>query len=164
MTLVEQLMSQPAIACHRRDTLMVAAALMLEHDCGAIPITVDDNRLVGILTDRDVCMAAYTESMSLRHIPVSDVMRREVVRCNPGDTIRHAAQLMRQARIRRLPVVDEEERVVGLLSLTDLVRESAHRLLVRDALSASDLVATLAEVSRPRRPVAMIEHPLHWLF
>jgi CBS domain-containing protein len=157
MTRVERLMNQPAIVCSARDSVMVPAALMLEHDCGVIPVVDLNDELSGIITDRDVCMAAYTEAMSLRHIAVSDVMQREVVRCSPRDTIRSATRLMEQARVRRLPVVDEDNHVVGVLSLADLVRESAHRLVVRGALSPRDVVSTLAQASRSRRSVPVIE-------
>lgn len=122
---VEQLMSQPVSRCRPTDSLAAAARLMWDHDCGALPVVAEDDRLVGMITDRDVCMAAYTRGERLADITVANAMAREVYTCGPDSSVEAAEQLMRRKRIRRLPVVRDGDHVVGVISVTDLEREAA---------------------------------------
>ena len=144
---VEQIMSQPAVACRVHDTLNTAAQLMWEHDCGAIPIMGDDDRIVGIVTDRDICMAAYTQGRPLYAIPVRDAMAKEVFTCRPDDSVLDAEHLMGEKQIRRLPVLDGAGQLVGMLSVGDIARElgaSRRKGVVRE------LVQSLASICTPR--------------
>ena len=79
----ENLMSHPIVSCHVNDSLNVAAQLMWDHDCGAVAIVNDDGKLVGMVTDRDVCMAAYTQGRSLDAILVNSAMSKRVVFARP---------------------------------------------------------------------------------
>jgi CBS domain-containing protein len=124
---VQELMSQPVITCGPGDTLNRVAQLMWEHDCGAIPVTDEDGKVVGIITDRDVCMAAYTQGLPLQAIRVTTVIAREVFSCHPQDSVDDAERLMADKQIRRVPVLDGADRPVGLLSLNDIARESGSR-------------------------------------
>jgi CBS domain-containing protein len=120
---VEQVMSRNVKTCLPKDTLNRAAELMWENDCGCVPVVDDDGRAVGMITDRDVCMAAYTQGGALDRLRVESAMARELRSCRPTDTILEAEHVMRAAQVRRLPVVDQEGRIIGLLSLNDLARE-----------------------------------------
>lgn len=122
---VKELMSSPAVTCRPDHTLDTAARLMWEHDCGAIPVVNRENVLVGMVTDRDICMAAYTQAMPLHDIEVATAMAKQVFFANPTDTLDTAEQLMRDVRVRRLPVVDNKGRPIGLLSLNDIARHAA---------------------------------------
>jgi CBS domain-containing protein len=125
---VEQLMSRTVKTCVPSDHLDRAASLMWDYDCGALPIVSDDGdagRVVGVLTDRDICMAAYTQGRTLRDIPVASAMARHVCTCRPTDTIAVALRVMETNQVHRLPVVDGDEHLVGMLSLADLWREAA---------------------------------------
>ena len=75
---VRQLMNQPAVTCSPRDTLHRAAGLMWEHDCGALPVVDDNGHIAGMITDRDICMAAYTQGRPLHAVPVNEIMSRTV--------------------------------------------------------------------------------------
>jgi CBS domain-containing protein len=86
-----------------------------------------------MITDRDICMAAQIQSRSLEELWVRDAMTKVVYACNPGDSLVDAQAIMQEARVRRLPVVDKFERVLGVVSLADLARETERQ---RDALSA----------------------------
>jgi CBS domain-containing protein len=143
---VQEIMSRPAVWCRPRDTLNNAAQLMWEHDCGSIPVVDDDGSIIGMVTDRDICMAAYTQGAALSAIPVSDAMAKRVFRCRATDSVGAAERLMADHQIRRLPVVDAEERLVGVLSLNDIARWAASS---RGA-NGTELVQTLAAVCRPR--------------
>jgi CBS domain-containing protein len=148
---VRDIMSKPVITCAPHDTLADAAGLMWDNECGALPV-VEHGRLVGIITDRDVCMAAYNEGRLLVDIPVQRAMAAELVaKCKPGDTVTHAERLMSAHQVRRLPVVDEDGAAVGLLSLDDLARvargERGHR---KHEVRSAEIVDTLAAVAERR--------------
>lgn len=119
---VEQFMSQPVVTCHPSDALSRPAQLMWEHDCGAVPVVQDDGTLAGIVTDRDICMAAYTQGVSLHAIPTSTAMAKRVFSCHADDGIEVAERLMMDKQVRRIPVVDGDGRPIGIISLGDIVR------------------------------------------
>ncbi len=144
MTHVEQLMNQPAVTCRPTDTLTVAAGLMWDNDCGAVPVVGDDGAVVGMITDRDICMAAYSSGQCLGDVPVSRAMARHVFSCRPDDSIDRAEQIMSDKQVRRLPVVDEAGRPVGVLSMNDLARHTA------SARTRNGVLQTLAAISAPR--------------
>jgi CBS domain-containing protein len=147
---VNQLMTSSPRACRPDDHLDAAARIMWDADCGAVPVIDTEQRVVGIVTDRDACMAAYTQGRPLASIPVSDAMATQLFTCHENDDIAEAERLMREAQVRRLPVVDEQGRLVGLLSLNDLAREASHNGKSRGAPEPEDLAATLAAICTPR--------------
>ena len=146
---IDQLMSKPVITCSIDDHLHTAAQLMWEHDCGAIPVVNTEGRLVGIVTDRDICMAAYTQGSAPHAIPVSTAMTRDVRSCRAGDSIGIAEQLMREGQVRRIPIVDDEDHPLGLVSLHDITRKVA-RAKKRNGAPDRDVVDTLAAICEPR--------------
>ena len=133
---VEQIMNRDVKTCRPQDSLNKAAQIMWEEPCGAVPVVNDQRRPIGLLTDRDICMAAYTQGRPLKEMRVEIAMSHKVVSCTTEDELGSAAQLMRQKRTRRLPVIDRDGALVGLLSLDDLACEAARSLRggVNDAL------------------------------
>lgn len=125
---VEQIMTRDVKSCGLQDSLNTAAQLMWEERCGALPVVDGQRRPIGFLTDRDICMAAYTQGKPLAQIRVETAMSRKVVTCSAEDELDSAAQLMRQSRTRRLPVVNPDGTLAGLLSLDDLACEAARSL------------------------------------
>jgi CBS domain-containing protein len=125
---VEKIMNRKVKACHPHDSLNDAARIMWDEPCGAVPVVDEQSRPIGFLTDRDVCMAAYTQGKPLAALQVEGAMARNVVSCSADDDLRSAAQVMRKHRVRRLPVVDRNGALLGLLSLDDLAREAARNL------------------------------------
>ena len=121
---VSDLMTKDVRACHQHDSLNRAAQIMWEKDCGAVPVVDSDAKVIGMLTDRDICMAAYTQGIRLADRSIASVMSQNVCVCNPDDNISAAAERMRERQIRRLPVVDEEGCLVGILSVSDIARET----------------------------------------
>jgi CBS-domain-containing membrane protein len=151
MTRVEDIMSKEVFRCYGDDSLSTAAQLMWEHDCGCIPVVDGLLHVVGIITDRDVCMAAYTQGRGLSEIPVSSVCTREVRTCRKDEPLTLAEEAMAQAQVRRLPVVDEDGALVGLLSLSDLAQHLKFVSSSRNgALGPRNLSTVLEAVSRPR--------------
>jgi CBS domain-containing protein len=145
---IRKIMSTPSVTCREGETLNRAAQLMWEHDCGAIPVTDDAGKLVGMVTDRDVCMAAYTKGRTLLDIPVAEAMTTQVYSCSPDESIETAEMLMRDHQIRRVPIVDKAGRLAGLLSVSDVARYAAS---VGDTDGpVREFVKTSAAISRPR--------------
>lgn len=151
---VKDRMSKAAVCCRPDDTLATAARIMWEHDCGAVPVVDERGCLVGIVTDRDACMASYTRGLRLDEIPVHTTMSRKVWSCRPEDSLQSAELLLRSHQVRRLPVVDANNRVVGVLSSNDLIRGIATQSGPARAQGADHLVATLAALSAPRQLAA----------
>lgn len=156
---VEQLMTHEVKTCSESDTLNRAAELMWESDCGCIPIISSngDGKVIGIVTDRDIAMAAYTQGKQLWAIPVAEAMARKVIACHASDGVSQAEALMRDNQVRRLPVLDQNEHLVGILSLNDVAREAQREVSAgKRAEVTEDAVAeTLAFVCQPRTPHQM---------
>lgn len=125
---VDQIMNRDVKACYPQDPLNKAAQIMWEEPCGAVPVVDELSRPIGFLTDRDICMAAYTQGKPLQELRVETAMAKKVVACRADDDLAAAAELMRQHRTRRLPVIDRDGVLVGLLSLDDLACEAARTL------------------------------------
>lgn len=99
-----------------------AARFMLQADAGSIPVT-DGERLVGMITDRDIAVRGVALGYGPETL-VSDLMTSGVVSAHADDAIEEAARKMSEAQVRRLPVIDDQERLVGIVSLGDLARET----------------------------------------
>lgn len=150
---VSELMSPDVRTCTTRSTLDVAAQMMWEGDCGCVLVVDDERRVVGILTDRDICMAGFTQGKRYADIPVSTAMAIEVFTVNETDSIETAEMLMREKQIRRLPVVDGLGRLRGVLSLNDLARNARARGNAKnDGLTATAITQTLCAICAPRAP------------
>jgi CBS domain-containing protein len=148
----EQIMTGSPVACRPEDALTEAARIMWQHDCGCVPVVCNDGRLCGLITDRDICMAAYLQGRPLAAIRVDDVMARHVTACAPQDSLQEVARAMREARVRRIPVVEDDGVLVGIVSLADLALEPERRGDARTQSAArKQVVATLASIVRPRR-------------
>ena len=145
---IQELMTKPAVTCSQDDSLNTAARLMWEHDCGSLPVLGDDGKVVGVLTDRDVCMAAYTQGRPLSAIRAATAMARQVYSCRSNEAIEAAEELMADKHIRRLPVVDAEGHPVGVLSLNDLARAVASA--GKEDGAQRGLVRTMAAICEPR--------------
>lgn len=147
MKCVADIMSTEVASCHMHETMNRAAQLMWEHDCGCIPIVDDGSRVVGIITDRDICMAAYTQGKALTELPVSLACSRDVQTCRTIDSLANAEELMVNAQVHRLPVVDPTGVLVGMVSMSDLAH---HKRSVADRLVQRTLARALEAITRRR--------------
>jgi CBS-domain-containing membrane protein len=153
---VSQIMNRSVETVRPDDSLACAAQKMWDHDVGCLPVVGPGGVVAGMITDRDVCMGAYTQGRRLDEIRVSTAMSRDVFTCSASDGIIEAEETMRSRQVRRLPVIDEAGMLVGIVSLNDLARE-AEREVGRRAreVSAQEVTATLAAVCAPRRPTGL---------
>lgn len=145
---VNELMSREPRAVRIGDRGDAAARVLWEADCGIAPVVDAAGVLVGVVTDRDLCMASYTQGRSLGEIPVTKVMVSTLRTCRPDDTVAAAMATMQQAQVHRLPVVDARNLLVGMLSTNDLVRTANGRPA---ALDSGSVMKCLAAIGAPRR-------------
>jgi CBS domain-containing protein len=149
---VRTIMRPAPSSCSPDDTLNRAAQIMWDRNVGVVPVVDETGRLVGILTDRDICMAAYTRGLPTQAMSVASAMATNVYPCSPEDSIGHVASVMAERQIRRVPVL-EAGRLAGIVSLGDIARFVATRDRGKSSACLA-LTLTLAAVSaeRPREP------------
>jgi CBS domain-containing protein len=110
-------------------TVKAVANAMLEQDIGAVPVGEND-RLIGMVTDRDIVLRAVANGKDVSALTARDVMTEGIIWCRDSDDLSHAANLMQSKHVRRLPVIDKNKRMVGILSLGDLSHAGTERTVV----------------------------------
>jgi CBS domain-containing protein len=147
--LVSEIMTAKVRSCLVTDTLERVAQLMWDADVGALPVLADFGRPVAMVTDRDVCMAAYLTGRQLRDISVMTAASRHLYQVGASDTVERAQAVMKMHRVRRLPVVNRGEHLDGIVTVGDLVRHASRSLGQSDPLHPDQLTQALAEILRP---------------
>jgi len=149
---VREVMAPKATFCGPESTLEEAAFLMNKHNCGFLPVVGDGGNVIGVVTDRDVCIALGTRNRKPSDVRVWDVMPHKLFTCMEGDDVHCALKTLRSAKIRRLPVVDRDGALVGVLSIDDVVLKAREHLLRKD-ISYSDVENTYKAIrGRPVTP------------
>jgi CBS domain-containing protein len=110
------------------------AKKMREHDIGAVPVGEDD-RLVGMVTDRDITIRAVAGNRDISKLAVRDVMTSGIIYCRDAEEVDDAVRIMESKQIRRLPVIDENKRMVGIVALGD-ISHAASRDLAAEVMKA----------------------------
>jgi CBS domain-containing protein len=118
---VHDIMTEPVVTCTPQMTLSAAARLMRDADYGTLPVVDAEGHVIGILTDRDVCLAIAGSARNAAHIAVHEVMTRKLVTVIVTDSIHMALMAMKRAHVRRLPVLDTFGHLKGILSIEDVV-------------------------------------------
>ena len=137
MTQVSEAMSRDVRTISPDDSVVAAAQAMEELDIGVLPVC-DGEQLVGIVTDRDIVIRGVAQECPLEETTVMDVMSEDTICCFEDDAIEDVQEKMRDAQIRRVPVVDKDRHMVGMLSLADLASRSTPR----------EVGETLADISQ----------------
>jgi CBS domain-containing protein len=119
MKVKEILTANPKV-CTRTTNLAEAASFMWDYDCGILPVVGDEGKVVGLITDRDICIAGATKNRNLSNIAVEETMTGKVYSCAPEDDVYKALDTMRQRKVRRLPVIAPDGTLEGILSLNDV--------------------------------------------
>jgi CBS domain-containing protein len=142
MTISEVMTRNPAF-CAPSSSAQTAALVMQQKDTGILPVTEDafSRKLVGVVTDRDLCLAVLVRGRDPAHVWVQECMAREPVTCFLNEEVGAALRRMQEHRIRRIPVVDEAGDLKGIVSLADLVSQRA--------ISAAELFETLEKICKP---------------
>ena len=136
---VKEIMTPNAKAIWLTESLADAAQLMWENDCGVLPIIKDGRKVIGMITDRDICMAAAMRDKNPSGVSVEEVMTGLVYSVNPEDKIDQVLKVMQEHKIRRLPVVNAEGELEGMLSMNDVV---IHARGKGDSIAYGDVVKT----------------------
>ncbi|RPI84594.1 MAG: CBS domain-containing protein [Chloroflexi bacterium] len=139
---IKDIMTSDPHVVSPNETVSHAAKLMKELNVGSLPVC-DGSRLVGMITDRDITTRSTAQGSNPQNIMVSEVMTPKIRYCFEDQDISEAARLMQDEQIRRLPVLDRQKQLVGILSLGDLSVDAD-----MDTLSGK----TLEEISKPSRP------------
>ncbi len=126
------IMTKQVITVESDQSLHQAAQLMRDNDIGALPV-IKDGKIVGIITDRDIVVRAIAENLSLQ-TKVEQVMTKEVFSVREDEFVFNAIRKMGDKQIRRLPVLDDDENLVGIISLADVALETEDDLEVIEAL------------------------------
>lgn len=124
---VKDLMTPKPLSCTVGTNLAAVAKLMWDADCGVLPVTDFGGIVTGIITDRDICIAVAAEDRPARQILAGAVAVKTVYTCHPDDDVLGALQTMKEQRVRRLPVVDEYDALVGMLSWSDAALSAGRR-------------------------------------
>ncbi|MFL6734870.1 MAG: CBS domain-containing protein [Sphingomicrobium sp.] len=119
---ISEVMTRDVATVSTNQTAQEAASFMLKGDAGSIPV-VDGDRLIGMITDRDIAVRGVAQGRG-PDTPVSELMSTGLICAREDDDIEEVAARMSEAQVRRLPVIDGSEKLVGIVSLGDLTRES----------------------------------------
>jgi CBS domain-containing protein len=147
--LVRELMKTPAATCATSDTIADAAHLMHDRRCGFVPVIDPRGGVVGVVTDRDVCLVVGDKHRAMTHVSVQDAMSRPIFSCYADDTVKVALATMARRHVRRLPVLDRTGRLQGVLSLDDIIQASSRR----GTPGADDILSALVGITAPAQVV-----------
>ena len=150
---VKEVMTNDVAACRADMNLAEATALMWEKDCGVLPVVAAEGEITGMLTDRDICIALGTRNVRSSDINVADVLQDHVLSCKPSDDVHVALQLMRVRKVRRLPVVNDESRLEGIVSMDDIVRNAQPDGEMGSVVSYGDVVSSLQAIYSRNKPL-----------
>lgn len=141
---VNEVMTRSVSYCNPQTNAAVAAEIMWNQNCGALPVAEDGGRAVGIVTDRDLFIALGTTNRRATELPVGEIMRADLSVCGPEDDVRTALSTMAKRKLHRLPVVDKAGVLQGIVSMSDILQAT-------DGLSADglsyDLLRTMKAIS-----------------
>jgi len=155
---VQDVMRQRPTSCRPESNLAEAVEIMWEGDCGSVPIITEDGKLLGIITDRDVAIAVGTQNRLPSDILVLEAISEQVFSCTPDQDIHDALKTMRNQKVRRLPVVNQNGMLEGLLSINDLALRADKLDGPRNiGLTYHDVISTLKAISEHRNAHAATE-------
>ena len=147
---VEDVMTEDVQFCTPETNLAAAAMQMWDHDCGTLPVVSEDGTAIGMITDRDICIAAATRHRDIAEIRVGELASGALHSCTPNTRLDEALKIFQQARVRRLPVLNNDGKLEGILSLNDIVllgREEFEKKV--PDVSYADVVNTLRAIGAP---------------
>ncbi|MGB9464297.1 MAG: CBS domain-containing protein [Candidatus Acidiferrum sp.] len=155
MKVVDVMMGTPYY-CRPDSNLGSATELMWTGNCGFLPVVGKQDEVIGIITDRDICVALGTRGRPSGEVKIAEVMSSKVYSCKPEDDIHVALRAMREGHVRRLPVITKEGALVGVISMDDvLLRAEAPSLGKAPELSSEEIVKTFRAINVRQLPQAV---------
>lgn len=140
---VGEIMTRKVVSCQKDADIGTAARLMLEGRFGTLPVIDAHGGVAGIITDRDIAMAAATRQRNASHIAVHEAMSPKVRSCFAEDAVGAALKQMEEARVRRLPVMDAALHLTGILSIDDIVLRALDQT---NGVSSAEFVKALRRI------------------
>jgi len=149
---IRHVMTKDPKACAPSDSAQQAARIMRDEDAGIVPVveSAESRKIVGVVTDRDLCMLVVADACDASATKVETCMTTKVVTCSPDDAVERVTQLMRENQIRRIPVINAERELVGIVALADIVE----RAEVKPTQTAETLKCVSAPTDVPSKPRA----------
>jgi|SRR5579863_6971562 len=155
MKVKDVMMGTPAF-CTPETNLASAVEIMWNRNCGILPVVDAEEKVVGVVTDRDICIALGTRNRLPGEVLVSEVALAKPFTCAPDNEVNSALATMKEAKVRRLPVVNPEGKLEGILSMDDVVRHSDAQVVGKVSSLTHDIVVeTLKMVYAPELPRAV---------
>ncbi|HVB87683.1 MAG TPA: CBS domain-containing protein [Candidatus Dormibacteraeota bacterium] len=152
MRVADVMMRTPA-SCSVDTNLAAAVEILWNRNCGILPIVNQDGKVTGVITDRDICIALGTRNRPAAEITVGEVQPQKLFKCQADDDIHSALAVISSAKIRRLPVIDGEGKLQGVLSLDDVVLHANTGAAGRASeLSNSEVVEYMKRIYRSNLP------------
>jgi CBS domain-containing protein len=149
---VEDVMMRTAASCSRETNLGAAVEILWNRNCGILPVVNAELKVIGVITDRDICIALGTRNRLPGEITVGELASGKLCACRPEDDIRSALALIAEAKVRRLPVLTADGKLEGIPSMDDIVGHAEARGKAANELSNDDVVETLKAIYRPHLP------------
>ena len=148
---VQDIMTRDVQCCGPDTDLAVAAKMMWDSDCGVLPVLNVEGSVLGVITDRDICMAVATRNKPAWAVTVWETVSGKAWTCRDTDDIHTALDIMKREKVRRLPVVDGDGVLQGMLSMNDLVLNAEDTKAKKaPELSCADVMHTLRAISQHR--------------
>lgn len=148
---VQEIMTQEVRSCRADMNLAEATELMWTNDCGVLPVVDEARKVIGVITDRDICIALGTTDRRPSEVKVGEAMSKDVYTCGPNDDIRASLETVRRDKVRRLPVVDNYGTLLGILSMNDVVLHS-RKPNGKTPLSFEDVVESFKAICEHQLP------------
>ena len=148
---VHEIMTNDVKWCRLGTNLADAAKLMWDTDCGVLPVVNGGGQVLGMITDRDICMASATKNRAPSELSVIDAVSGKTYRCKMSDDVHTAIDIMKREQVRRLPVVDEDGALQGVISMNDFILFAGETKA--PAISLQDVARALKAISSHRIPV-----------
>ncbi len=148
---VKEFMSKNVGFCHPEDKLAKAAEIMQQHDCGVVPVIDENEKVIGMITDRDICLAFASGNAKISQLKVEKLMTTKIIDCSADDKIEDALKKMRKNQLKRLAVTGKDGKIVGILSVTDVLIS-----VRKDKKLKKKIYSTLEAIFQPR-PIVLQE-------
>ena len=148
---VQDVMHRGGVVCRPDMNLTEAAAELWKNGCGCLPVAGEGGNVIGMITDRDICMALARRGDDASRVPVWEAMQHKLFTCSPEDDIHCALKTFRAERICRLPVVDREGVLQGILCMDDIVLR-AQPFAGRHEISFEDVATTYQAICKRNYP------------
>jgi CBS domain-containing protein len=157
MRVVDIMMGTP-YRCGPETNLGSATELMWVGNCGFLPVVGRDNRVAGVITDRDICVALGTRNRTAGNVTVGEVMSGKMFACAPEDEIETALETMRTGHVRRLPVITKAGALVGVVSIDDvIIHVEKPGIGGASGLSTAEVVKALQGINERQLPLARVQ-------